>query len=576
MLIDYRTGDVWAPKLEMREALAAESQHFAECVHTGKEPWSSGKAGLAVAGFNGCAPARSSLEAIGRAVLKELGLPETYLGFAMVTLNNAYWQRSFAAVPFNRRIFLLPHCLRDQAACAGTYDTLGLHCRHCGRCLIHDLQTDAEALGYRVIVAEGTSAVGAEVLGQERDAVLGVACLDSLEKSFGRVADLGIPHLAVPLLSNGCVNTRAEVDVIRRLLNLRVGAGAPVYRSFVPLLRESARLFEKNTLADLLAPYLVVRAGTPAIPEGLALNWLREGGKRLRPFVTLATYAVARHGAAALLPDARLNEMIPRPVRQLALAIEVLHKGSLVHDDIEDDSEFRYGKPCLHRAYGRPAALAVGYHLVALGYRLMISASAELGPECSAGVLAHLTAAHLDLCRGQGAELLCEVRRGAPLRAAEVLALGALKTAPAFETAIHAGLCAAGACLPPEHLRRYAAYMGEGYQVLNDLDDWRADSANKVTCGNDVLMSRPTILRALTLEAGGGEALARAAAAPGPAALVAQVRAAYEQYRAFERAGELVVKLRDRALREAARIETPLVGEIFGFLARIVLVTPSK
>ena len=47
-LVDYRTGDMWAPKLEVREALSFECEHFVECVRAGKTPWSDGAAGLAV------------------------------------------------------------------------------------------------------------------------------------------------------------------------------------------------------------------------------------------------------------------------------------------------------------------------------------------------------------------------------------------------------------------------------------------------------------------------------------------------------------------------------------------------
>jgi predicted dehydrogenase len=47
-LVDYRTGDMWAPKLEVREALAFECEHFIDCLRTGKTPWSDGAAGLAV------------------------------------------------------------------------------------------------------------------------------------------------------------------------------------------------------------------------------------------------------------------------------------------------------------------------------------------------------------------------------------------------------------------------------------------------------------------------------------------------------------------------------------------------
>ncbi len=47
-LVDYRTGDMWAPKLENREALAVECEHFVECVRFNKVPWSNATAGLSV------------------------------------------------------------------------------------------------------------------------------------------------------------------------------------------------------------------------------------------------------------------------------------------------------------------------------------------------------------------------------------------------------------------------------------------------------------------------------------------------------------------------------------------------
>ena len=47
-LVDYRMGDMWSPKLELREALSVECEHFADCVRFGKMPRSNGESGLAV------------------------------------------------------------------------------------------------------------------------------------------------------------------------------------------------------------------------------------------------------------------------------------------------------------------------------------------------------------------------------------------------------------------------------------------------------------------------------------------------------------------------------------------------
>jgi predicted dehydrogenase len=47
-LIDYRTGDMWAPKVDLREALSVECEHFVECARFKRVPWSSATAGLQV------------------------------------------------------------------------------------------------------------------------------------------------------------------------------------------------------------------------------------------------------------------------------------------------------------------------------------------------------------------------------------------------------------------------------------------------------------------------------------------------------------------------------------------------
>ena len=154
----------------------------------------------------------------------------------MVAVSNEFWRPTLAAVPFGRRLFLLPHCLSDRAACTGKYDSIGLHCAGCGSCEIHALKRKAEDLGYSVIVAEGTTSVLTKVLEGEADAIFGVACLDSLEKSFHRVAELGFPYMALPLLKNGCVATVAEADQIRILLAAETAAPkrAPQLRSSAP------------------------------------------------------------------------------------------------------------------------------------------------------------------------------------------------------------------------------------------------------------------------------------------------------------------------------------------------------
>ncbi len=106
------------------------------------------------------------------------------------------------------------------------------------------------------------------------------------------------------------------------------------------------------------------------------------------------------------------------------MSIEAFHKASLVHDDIEDDDQFRYGDPTLHRKFGTATAINVGDYLIGLGYRLISRQAAQIGPDVAADILDRLAEAHLKLSEGQGAELLwrdCARQAARPARRPEDL-----------------------------------------------------------------------------------------------------------------------------------------------------------
>jgi geranylgeranyl diphosphate synthase, type II len=103
------------------------------------------------------------------------------------------------------------------------------------------------------------------------------------------------------------------------------------------------------------------------------------------------------------------------------MAIEAFHKASLVHDDIEDDDQYRYGQETLHRRYDLGTAINVGDHLIGLGYRLVSSARNEIGAEAAADILDRMSAAHVKLCDGQGAEMAWQSKPNAELTPLDAL-----------------------------------------------------------------------------------------------------------------------------------------------------------
>lgn len=523
-------------------------------------------------------PRRDQLEELGGALLHRLQLPDEFLGFAMVAVSNAFWREQFEAVPTHRRLLLLPKCLRDPLRCSAEIDSVGLHCAECGCCVIHGLLREARSLGYETIVAEGTSSVIMKVIEGDADAILGVACLDSFDESFETISEPGVPNQALPLLHDGCEATSTETKLLLEMMAASRSQAQLTTRTAVPLLRASRSVFEPGTLDSVLAPYVSEGAfgddeqEDPMLAtEAIAIDWLRRGGKRLRPFVTVASNALGRFGLDALGADFEADTVLDPSLQALAVAIEAMHKASLVHDDIADHDDFRYGEPALHRLHGLGPAVNVGDWLVGLGFRLVSAQAGSLGHRCVAEILDRLSSSMLALCRGQGAELIRVTRDNAMLRPVDALNIGALKTAPAFEVALFTGLRSSGVAFDAELIRRFSLYLGEAYQVLNDLEDWRRDSANKVSLGRDVLTGRPTILRAFAIEAGGWETLATLSAGERTEEVVRATRQLYEQTGAFEKARALVDRLRERATDLAADASPEALGELMRFLAITVL-----
>src|SRR5207248_3090131 len=217
--------------------------------------------------------------------------------------------------------------------------------------------------------------------------------------------------------------------------------------------------------------------------------------KRSRPFITLAAYDALK-GAPGTLSADKLD--LPDAVRRTALAIEAFHKASLVHDDIEDDDTFRYGRETLHRQHGVGTAINIGDYLIGLGYRLVSRERAAMGADCAADIVDRLADAHLKLSEGQGAELLWRDAADKTLTALDALKIYALKTAPAFEAALYSGLRLAGTTQQYDKMvGEFSKNMGIAFQILNDLMDWQGDSDNKLVAGQDVLAGRPTLLLAL-------------------------------------------------------------------------------
>lgn len=532
---------------------------------------------------------KDEMEQVVRRMLEEAGMPEGYLGWAMVMLASEFWQEQVAAVPPSRRLFLLPHCLKHAEGCPADYDDFGLDCKQCGACSIADFRTMAEEMGYKVLVAEGSPIVLKIIVSGYVDAIVGVACLNVLEKAIDKILLAGIPCAAVPLLSSDCRNTSVDEDWVSEMIQLQQKAPVESTRSYLHLMRGAAQMFEPEELERLVprmrgGPRLAEMNGKGiggldpiAATEALAYDFLGKGGKHSRPFITLAVYDAMRGGACTLSDGAEQFGTIPDAIRRTAMSIETFHKASLVHDDIEDDDEFRYGETTIHRQYGTPTAINVGDFLIGMGYRLVSRESRELGPDVAADILDCLAEAHTRLSEGQGAELFWRDSHDKRLTPLDALKIYALKTAPAFEAALYSGIrLAQTADEYATPIRQFARNLGVAFQILNDLQDWQGDSNNKLSAGGDVLGGRPTVLWALACEGLSDsqreELFAIAQDNERPAAIrVQQVRRLYEAAGVFDKAQRLVDKHQQRAEAIADEIQPDELRRLLYYLIDTVL-----
>jgi geranylgeranyl pyrophosphate synthase len=531
---------------------------------------------------------KAVLQKTAEELLRSLELGEQYLGFAMVCLSNEFWRDQVSAIDFKRRLLLLPHCLKNAEGCPADYDEFGLDCRKCGACSVADFKVKAEDLGYKVLVSEGTPIVLKIIVSGHVDAIVGVACLNVLEKALDKILLAGIPCIATPLLSSNCRDTSVDDDWVAQMIDLKTSPPEQSTRSYVHLMRAAHGLCEEPELSRL-APRARQKSpeGDPLRQhESIAYDWLAQGGKRSRPFIVLAAYDALK-GA----PGTRCADAIDLPdhVKCAALAIETFHKASLVHDDIEDDDTFRYGRATLHRQFGVGAAINVGDYLIGLGYRLVSRHRQTMGAEMAADILDRLADAHLKLSEGQGAELLWRDAHDKTLTALDALKIYALKTSPAFEAALYSGLRLAGPTTAYDKLIvEFSRHMGVAFQILNDLKDWQEDADNKLVAGQDVLAGRPTLLLALALEGLQGarrqellDLLHRrpeeneAKSETIDHATVTRVRQLFDEANVFDKAEKLVEKYRARTEALTDEVQPTELRELLYYLIDSVLDRPA-
>jgi heptaprenyl diphosphate synthase len=195
---------------------------------------------------------------------------------------------------------------------------------------------------------------------------------------------------------------------------------------------------------------------------------LKAGGKRLRPALALCS-AYAVHGGNAPVADAAVTG---------GAAVELVHVGSLYHDDVIDEAETRRGVPSVNARWSNIVAILAGDYLLAQASGLAASLGAD--------VAALLAATIGELCRGQVLELqyLFDTER------TEDSYLSAIegKTASLMATACRVGGMVSNVSADTlDALTQFGTHLGMCFQVVDDvLDVTRTEAELGKPVGNDV------------------------------------------------------------------------------------------
>lgn len=190
---------------------------------------------------------------------------------------------------------------------------------------------------------------------------------------------------------------------------------------------------------------------------------LENGGKRIRPMLALEFCRVCGCEPEKAIP--------------FALALEMIHTYSLIHDDLPcmDDDDMRRGKPSSHKVFGEANALLAGDGLLTLAFETVLSAPDMSGEQKAAAGLALAKAAGCSgMIAGQVMDLANEGRR-APLE--DVAKTDRLKTGELIMAAASMGCIAANA--DEEELRaarEYCADIGLAFQIVDDILDVTSSS----------------------------------------------------------------------------------------------------
>ena len=237
------------------------------------------------------------------------------------------------------------------------------------------------------------------------------------------------------------------------------------------------KLYSNNELLSLFERH-IAQMPTPEEPQRLYAPikyGLEEGGKRIRPILLMLTYNVyAEDIERALMP---------------AMAVEIFHNFTLLHDDIMDNAAVRRGRPSVPAKWGDNVAILSGDAMLILAYTYLQRTNSERLSQ----IFERFNKMAAEVCEGQQFDMDFETQQ--KVSVVDYMRMIELKTAALLAGSAIIGAILAGAsdgdC---KRLYDFAREVGLAFQLQDDLLDSYGDERLGKKIGGDILEGKKTIL----------------------------------------------------------------------------------
>lgn len=266
---------------------------------------------------------------------------------------------------------------------------------------------------------------------------------------------------------------------------------------FAPLIDKAIRKYIPRKLDDkmmntiCLAPRYTydTMSATKVLHEPI-WDLLDRGGKRWRPALMLIV-AEAFGGTREALID-------------YAVIPEIIHNGTLMVDDIEDDSDIRRNKACIHKMYGNDVAINAGNAMYYLPLYILRVNPAGLDDDLIRRAYEIYVQEMINISYGQGLDIYMHKGLKSDVSEGEYLQMCAFKTGTLARMSAKLGALFAGA--NPEQIESAGAFaeaLGVGFQIQDDILNLFPNAMNAKwgkECGDDITEGKRTLLVIRALE----------------------------------------------------------------------------